>query len=53
MQAKAAVAERRRVRRQLRQGTLREGWDTSSASEEDGAEEAASDRSAFCAAVDK
>jgi len=58
----AAAAERRRARRDRRQrrrashekaSIWREGWDTSSMSEEDAPGELASDRGAFCSAVHK
>jgi len=53
---KATTAERRRLRHLRRleaSHRTREGWDTSSMSEEDGWEELAGDRAVFCAAAHK
>jgi len=45
--------ERLLLRKQQRSSETREGWDTSSGSEEDGVEEWACDRTALCAAAHK
>jgi hypothetical protein len=48
-----ARKKRRRERMEAAKDAAREGWETSSMSEEDAPEELANDRAAFCAAVHK